>query len=67
MESKKAQKTKKMTQAPEDIYKLQEDTNLNHSIKYKYSIFSDLIEQGEYNFYGVIYDASFPLEETNTG
>ena len=67
MESKKAQKTKKVTQAPEDIYKLQEDTNLNHSIKYKYSIFSDLIEQGEYNFYGVIYDASFPLEETNTG
>ena len=67
MESKKGQKSKKVSQGVEDIYKFQEDANLNHSIKYKYSIFSDLIEQGEYNFYGVIYDASFPLEEPNTG
>jgi hypothetical protein len=49
MESKKSQKTKKVTSAPEDLYQFQEE-NLNHSIKYKYSIFSDLIEQGEYNF-----------------
>ena len=66
MESKKTQKGKKVSSAPEDLYQLQEE-NLNHSIKYKYSMFSDLIEQGEYNFYGVIYDSSFPLEETATG
>ena len=66
MESKKTQKTKKVTSAPEDLYQFQEE-NLNHSIKYKYSIFSDLIEQGEYNFYGVIYDSTFPLEEATTG
>ena len=66
MESKKTQKNKKVTSAPEDLYQFQEE-NLNHSIKYKYSIFSDLIEQGEYNFYGVIYDSTFPLEETTTG
>ena len=66
MESKKTQKGKKISSAPEDLYQLQEE-NLNHSIKYKYSMFSDLIEQGEYNFYGVIYDSSFPLEETTTG
>ena len=66
MESKKTQKGKKVSSAPENLYQLQEE-NLNHSIKYKYSMFSDLIEQGEYNFYGVIYDSSFPLEETTTG
>ena len=66
MESKKTQKGKKVSSAPEDLYQLQEE-NLNHSIKFKYSMFSDLIEQGEYNFYGVIYDSSFPLEETTTG
>jgi hypothetical protein len=66
MESRKTQKGKKVSSAPEDLYQLQEE-NLNHSIKYKYSMFSDLIEQGEYNFYGVIYDSSFPLEETTTG
>ena len=66
MEPKKTQKGKKVSSAPEDLYQLQEE-NLNHSIKYKYSMFSDLIEQGEYNFYGVIYDSSFPLEETTTG
>jgi hypothetical protein len=26
-----------------------------------------LVEQGEYNFYGVVYDSSFPLEEEKTG
>ena len=66
MESKKTQKGKKVTSAPEDLYQFQEE-NLNHSIKYKYSIFSDLIEQGEYNFCGVIYDSTFPLEEATTG
>ena len=66
MESKKTQKGKKQSSEPEDLYKFQEE-KLNHTIKYKYSIFSDLVEQGEYNFYGVIYDSSFPLEEEKTG
>ena len=26
-----------------------------------------MVEQGEYNFYGVVYDSSFPLEEEKTG
>lgn len=66
MESKKTQKGKKQSSEPEDLYKFQEE-KLNHTIKYKYSIFSDLVEQGEYNFYGVVYDSSFPLEEEKTG
>ena len=28
--------------------------------KYKYSTFPELTTQGDYNFYGIIYDASFP-------
>ena len=64
MESKKTQKGKKASSEPEDLYKFQEE-DLNHSIKYKYTVFSDLNEQGEYNFYGIIYDASFPKEEEN--
>ena len=36
-----------------------------YSLKYKYTSFEDLKEQGEYNFYGIIYDASFPKEEEN--
>ena len=66
MESKKTQKGKKQSSEPEDLYKFQEE-KLNHTLKYKYSIFSDLVEQGEYNFYGVVYDSSFPLEEEKTG
>ena len=66
MESKKTQKGKKQSSEPDDLYKFQEE-KLNHTIKYKYSIFSDLVEQGEYNFYGVVYDSSFPLEEEKTG
>jgi len=34
--------------------------------KYIYTEFSDLKEQGEYNFYGIIIDASFPILEPNT-
>ena len=26
----------------------------------KYTLLKDIQEQGEYNFYGIIYDASFP-------
>ena len=66
METKKSQRTKKNQNEANlvDIYQIQENTN--HNIKYKYSTFEDLNEQGEYNFYAIIYDASFPLEESNT-
>ena len=66
METKKNQRTKKNQNEANlvDIYQIQE--NSNHSLKYKYSTFEDLNEQGEYNFYAIIYDASFPLEESNT-
>ena len=68
MEPKKQVKGKKATTKSDslDIYTLQEN-NPDHSITYKYTTFDELIEQGEYNFYGIIYDASFPLEEENTG
>ena len=67
MEGKKSTKGKKTTtknDSPE-IYALQE-TGIEHSLSYKYSTFDELIEQGEYNFFGIIYDASFPQEEQNT-
>ena len=64
MEGKKSTKGKKnqSKSEPIDIYALQEES-IEHSITYKYSTFDELIEQGEYNFYGIIYDASFPQEE----
>ena len=40
--------------------------NAKHSLKYLYTTFDDLKEQGEYNFFGIIYDASFPLEENSS-
>ena len=67
MEGKKSTKGKKTTtknDSPE-IYALQEN-GIEHSLSYKYSTFDELIEQGEYNFFGIIYDASFPQEEQNT-
>jgi len=45
----------------EDISKIQKNTK--HSINFIYTTFNDLKEQGEYKFYGIIYDASFPKEE----
>ena len=33
------------------------------SSKYKYSTFNEMVNPGDYNFYGIIYDASFPLLE----
>ena len=67
MEGKKSTKGKKTTTKNDspDINALQENT-LEHSLSYKYSTFDELIEQGEYNFFGIIYDASFPQEEQNT-
>jgi hypothetical protein len=66
MEGKKTPRGKKNTNEAkaEDLYKIQE--NSNHTVKYKYTAFEDLKEQGEYNFYAVIYDASFPLEESTS-
>ena len=31
------------------------------TLKYKYTPLSEMIQPGEYNFYGIIYDASFPF------
>ena len=66
MEGKKTPRGKKNTNEAkaEDLYKIQE--NSNHTVKYKYTAFEDLKEQGEYNFYAVVYDASFPLEESTS-
>ena len=63
MEGKKAPKAKKNQNDTkgEDIYQLQE--NSTHSVKYKYTSFDELQEQGEYNFYAFILDSSFPCEE----
>jgi hypothetical protein len=67
MEGKKSTKGKKTSTNSDslDIYALQEKST-EHSISYKYSIFNELIEQGEYNFLGIIYDASFPQQEENS-
>ena len=67
MEGKKSTKGKKTSTNADslDIYVLQEKST-EHSISYKYSTFNELIEQGEYNFLGIIYDASFPQQEENT-
>ena len=67
MEGKKSTKGKKTSTNVDslDIYALQEKST-EHSISYKYSTFNELIEQGEYNFLGIIYDASFPQQEENT-
>ena len=66
MNSKKVPRTKKNANEKRevDIYQIQE--NATHTVTYKYTTFEDLIEQGEYNFYAVVFDASFPLEEATT-
>ena len=63
MEGKKTPRGKKGTTTKEstDISKIPE--NAIHTIKYLYTTFDELKEQGEYNFYGIIYDASLPQEE----
>jgi hypothetical protein len=33
------------------------------TLKYKYTSLKEFNNQGEYNFYGVIYDATFPVYE----
>ena len=67
MEGKKAPRAKKngSNMDVEDISKIQDIPNINYAVKYKYTPFDELREQGEYNFYGVIFDASFPKEENS--
>ena len=46
--------------------KKSEDKKINDSsytFRFRYTTFDDLKEQGEYNFYGIIFDATFPREE----
>ena len=65
MEGKKTPRGKKNNNnmEVEDISKIQD--NAKHTIKYKYTTFDELKEQGEYNFFAIIYDASFPQEENS--
>ena len=63
MESKKAPSSRKKAEDTNAAIKQAEDSF--YSFKYKYTSFDDMKEQGEYNFYGIIYDASFPKEEDN--
>ena len=42
-----------------------DQNGLDYNFKYNYSEFSQIKEQGEYNFYGIIYDATFPEQEPN--
>ena len=66
MNGKKTPRGKKNTSSMEveDVSQIQE--NAKHTVKYMYTTFDELIEQGEYNFYGIIYDASFPREENSS-
>ena len=65
MEGKKAPRAKKDSSYSDvDIYKVEE--NSKHSVKYIYTTFDELKVQGEYNFYGIIYDSSFQQEENFT-
>ena len=66
MDAKKAARAKKNQNDKKevDIYQIQE--NANHTVKYLYTSLVNLKEQGEYNFYAVILDSTFPLEETNS-
>ena len=41
------------------------DIDTFYNLKYQYTTFDNLKVQGEYNFYGIIYDASFPKEQEN--
>ena len=65
MEGKKTPRGKKAVNGKEieDISKIPE--NATHTVKYLYTTFDELKEQGEYNFFGIIYDASFPQEENS--
>ena len=63
MEGKKTPSSKRKAEDANAATKQAEDGF--YSLKYKYTTFDALKEQGEYNFYGIIYDATFPKEEEN--
>ena len=63
MEAKKAPSSKRKAEDTNAANKQAEDPF--YSYKYAYTTFDQMKEQGEYNFYGIIYDASFPKEEEN--
>ena len=63
MEGKKTPSSRRKSEDTNSAIKQAEDNF--YSFKYKYTSFEDMKEQGEYNFYGIIYDASFPKEEDN--
>ena len=63
MEGKKTPSSKRKSEDTNAANKQNEDPF--YSYKYAYTTFDEMKEQGEYNFYGIIYDASFPKEEEN--
>ena len=63
MEGKKTPSSKRKSEDTNAANKQNEDPF--YSYKYAYTTFDEMKEQGEYNFYGIIYDASFPKEVEN--
>ena len=63
MEGKKTPSSRRKSKDTNSAIKQAEDSFYN--LKYKYSSFDEMKEPGEVNFYGIIYDASFPKEEDN--
>ena len=63
MEGKKTPSSRRKSEDTNSAMKASEDSF--YSLKYKYTTFEEMKEQGEYNFYGIIYDATFPKEEDN--
>ena len=63
MEGKKTPSSRRKSEDSNSQIKQGEDPF--YSFKYAYTTFDQMKEQGEYNFYGIIYDASFPKEEEN--
>ena len=63
MEGRKTPTSKRKVEDSNAATKQDEDPF--YSLKYKYTSSDEMKEQGEYNFYGVIFDANFPKEEEN--
>ena len=63
MEGKKTPSSRRKSEDSNSAIKQSEDPF--YSYKYAYTTFEDMKDQGEYNFYGIVYDASFPKEEEN--
>ena len=57
MEGKKTPSSRRKSEDSNSQIKQAEDSF--YSLKYAYTPFDEMKEQGEYNFYGIIYDASF--------